>query len=175
MSAAPSRRLPVINLAATVLPSPRLGRGGQRSATVDQRRVGKAEGAAIRAEADAAWDGLDESERPTTRGDCLPGGRNCARPCPWVSCNHHLYLDVDESTGSLKVNFPDLEPWELADTCALDVADRAADEHVTATLARVGVAMNLTRERVRQIVERSLAQVRTGSERAALIEAMEYA
>src|SRR5262245_29027826 len=49
--------------------------------------------------------------RPTTRGEC----REEMRPCPWVACKHHLYLDINPETGSIKINFPDLEPWELQD------------------------------------------------------------
>ena len=44
----------------------------------------------------------------------------------FVSCKHHLYLDVNPATGSIKLNFPDKEIWELEHTCALDVAERAA-------------------------------------------------
>ena len=58
--------------------------------------------------------------RPTSREEC----RGEARPCPWVACKHHLYLDINPETGSIKINFPDLEPWELKHTCALDVAER---------------------------------------------------
>src|SRR5690606_7767913 len=39
--------------------------------------------------------------RPTSRGECA----NVARPCPYVSCKYHLYIDVNPSTGSIKVNF----------------------------------------------------------------------
>ena len=89
-------------------------------------------------------------ERPATRGDCLAGGSNAARPCPWVSCAQHLALDVHEQTGNLKVTLPatDGEPDldAMRDTCALDVADRGGD-----TLDEVGASMNLTRERVRQL------------------------
>lgn len=79
--------------------------------------------------------------RPTTRGDCAGG----ERPCPFVRCRHHLYLDVTEG-GAVKLNFPDLEPWEMAESCSLDVADRGL-----VTLERVGELMNIVRERVRQI------------------------
>ena len=48
---------------------------------------------------------------------------NSERPCPYVSCKHHLYLDVTEF-GGIKLNFPGLEVWELEETCALDVAER---------------------------------------------------
>ena len=64
----------------------------------------------------------------------------------WVSCKFHLYLDVNPETGSIKLNFPDLEVWEMADTCALDVADRGG-----ITLEEVGEILNLTRERIRQV------------------------
>jgi len=68
------------------------------------------------------------------------------RPCLYVSCRHHLYLDVNTQTGSVKFNFPDKEVWELEETCALDVAERGG-----ITLEEVGKIMNLTRERIRQI------------------------
>jgi hypothetical protein len=29
-----------------------------------------------------------------------------ARPCPYVSCKHHLFLDVSARTGAIKLNFP---------------------------------------------------------------------
>src|SRR5215470_14028882 len=50
--------------------------------------------------------------RPTSRAEC----REEMRPCPWVACKHHLYLDINPETGSIKINFPDLEPWELKHT-----------------------------------------------------------
>ena len=78
------------------------------------------------------------------------------RPCPWVACKHHLYLDVDGRTGTIKVNFPDLEPWELAHTCSLDVAERGGT-----TLEEVGEIMNLTRERIRQVEVRGLLALYT--------------
>jgi hypothetical protein len=84
--------------------------------------------------------------RPVTRGDCRGG----PRPCPWVSCAHHLYLEVTDN-GGVKLLFPDLEPEEMAVSCALDVADEGGE-----TLEAVGAAMNITRERVRQMQERAL-------------------
>jgi hypothetical protein len=90
-------------------------------------------------------------ERPRTRGDCADG----PRPCPWVSCKHHLYLDVTKH-GSLKFNFPDREIDELRETCALDVAAGGPRHLVT-----VGELMNITRERVRQIERRALERARS--------------
>ena len=92
--------------------------------------------------------------RPTARAEC----REEMRPCPWVACKHHLYLDINPETGSIKINFPDLEPWELKHTCALDVAERGG-----ITLEEVGEIMNLTRERIRQVEVRGLLKLKMGS------------
>ncbi len=89
--------------------------------------------------------------RPASRAEC----GNFERPCPFVSCKHHLYLDVNPTTGSIKLNFPDLEVWEMEETCALDVADRGG-----ITLEEVGEIMNLTRERIRQVELRGLEKLR---------------
>src|ERR1700678_3132212 len=69
-----------------------------------------------------------EVDRPQTRADCANG----ERPCPFVSCKHHLFLDVSARTGAIKLNFPDLEVWEMTETCALDVADRGGATPVEA-------------------------------------------
>lgn len=95
-----------------------------------------------------------EAERPTTRGEC----RGDVRPCPWVSCRFHLYLDVNQESGSIKINFPDREPWDMRDTCCLDVAERGG-----ITLEEVGEIMNLTRERVRQVEVRGLLKLKMAS------------
>lgn len=79
--------------------------------------------------------------RPKTRGDC----DQVQRPCPFVSCRFHLYLDTTRA-GNVKLNFPDLEPDELRESCCLDVADRGGE-----TLEEVGALLNITRERLRQV------------------------
>jgi hypothetical protein len=95
--------------------------------------------------------------RPRTRGECRWG----PRPCPWVSCRHHLYLDVNPRTGTLKINFPHLDLSEMPETCALDVAERGG-----LTLDTIGRLMNLTRERVRQMERAALLGARcTAAER----------
>jgi hypothetical protein len=96
-----------------------------------------------------------EAARPRSRADCA----GAARPCMFISCKHHLYLDVNPSTGSIKLNFPDKEVWELEETCALDVADRGG-----ITLEEVGSIMNLTRERIRQVETRGLLKLRAITE-----------
>ena len=96
-----------------------------------------------------------ERSRPRSRADCVQG----PRPCMFVSCKHHLYLDVNPETGSIKLNFPDKEIWELEYTCALDVAEKGG-----ITLEEVGEIMNLTRERIRQVETRGLLKLRTIAE-----------
>jgi hypothetical protein len=69
-----------------------------------------------------------------------------------------VQADINPETGSIKINFPDLEPWELKHTCALDVAERGG-----ITLEEVGEIMNLTRERIRQVEVRGLLKLKMGS------------
>jgi hypothetical protein len=76
---------------------------------------------------------------PATRDDCKAG----PRPCPWVRCKFHLYLVVEPP--AIRYLHPQKDPWELKETCVLDVADRGG-----LTLEESGEIMNCTRERVRQ-------------------------
>ncbi|MEY3012792.1 MAG: hypothetical protein RIT45_1527 [Pseudomonadota bacterium] len=110
---------------------------GARPRTIPARRL-------TRKEIDEGISLADDMDyrRPRTRSECAEG----VRPCPFVSCRYHLYLDVNPATGSIKINFPDLEVWEMPHTCALDIAERGG-----ITLEEVGTIMNLTRERIRQV------------------------
>lgn len=94
-------------------------------------------------------------ERPRTRGDCLPGGINEQRPCPFVGCRHHLALDVHPASGNITLRL-DPEQLELAPaTCALDVADRGG-----LVLDEVAQVLGgVTRERIRQIEEKALGKL----------------
>ena len=105
-------------------------------------------------------------ERPQTREDCA----NMPRPCPFVSCSHHLYLDVNAEGESIKINFPHLEVWEMTETCSLDVADRGG-----ITLEEVGAILNLTRERIRQVEVRGIYKIRQQSGEALGIDRSEVA
>ena len=82
--------------------------------------------------------------RPATFEECDSVGLGDLTPCPFVSCKHHLYLDVNERNGNIKLNFPDREVWELEETCGLRVADRGG-----ITLKELAAIMNLTRERMK--------------------------
>jgi len=63
---------------------------------------------------------LDELERarPRCRGDCAA----VPRPCPFVGCRYNNYLHLT-GAGHEKIVFPYLEPGELENSCALDVAE----------------------------------------------------
>ena len=102
---------------------------------------------------------VEDVQKPKVREDCA----QAERPCPFVSCKHHLYLDVSARTGAIKLNFPDLEVWEMTETCALDVADRGGT-----TLEEVGAIMNLTRERIRQVEVKGLAKLEALKDMSAL-------
>jgi len=150
MSAESSRKhasLPVVGSDAR--PSePASSRRAQRRRSIRVARATREEraGALLRAHE------LEERiERPRSRREC----EESPRPCPFVACRHHLYLDVSPSTGTIKLNFPELEVWELTETCALDVAAAGGHgpEHTSALL-------NVTRERVRQIEAVALAKLK---------------
>ena len=136
-------------------PPPADGKPRQRARTMSRKEMARmfrqqAASGGADPELQALMAEMDAS-RPKVRGDCVEG----ERPCPYVSCKYNLYVDVNPRTGSVKMNFPDKELWELNETCALDVADRAG-----ITLEEVGVIMNLTRERVRQLEMRGLSKLR---------------
>jgi len=131
-----------VGLALQAEPLPfkeRRGRRGRRRAkTIPIKRLTREE---LRKHA-AVLIELGDYRKPRNRADC----ENAARPCPFVTCKYHLYLDVNPATGAIKLNFPDMEVWDMKESCALDVADRGG-----ITLEEVGEIMNLTRERIRQL------------------------
>ena len=114
-----------------------------------------------------------QAERPRTRGDCING----IRPCPWVGCRHHLYLDVHTKTGAITLNFPAKDPkdggkkarpgdrrgpedsavpvWQLKHSCSLDVADLGGLNG-----PEMGDLLELTKERIRQIEVSALGHLR---------------
>jgi hypothetical protein len=132
---------------ADAVPSPPKGRvrRRQRARTISIKRLSKRElerGRALYPEIDY-W-------KPQKRSDCADG----PRPCPYVSCKHHLYVDVHPVRGSIKLNFPDLEVQEMVETCSLDVAERGG-----LTFEDVAELMNITWHRVQQIQQHALDQV----------------
>lgn len=116
----------------------------------DAKREQRESAPAPAAEDEGVW----EQTLPKRRSGCLQGAE-AERPCPYVSCKHHLYLDVNEVTGSIRFNFPDMEVWEIGETCVLDIADRGGE-----TLESIGELLGLTRERVRQIEGKAMRLAR---------------
>ena len=143
--------------------APRKKIGTRRARAINPKRTSKAAldfGRALFPPAE-----MEGHVRPKTRRDCLPGGGNEVRPCPWVSCKQHLYLSVT-AKGSLTLDHGDVDVDTLTDTCALDIAERPrprtndgvdADHH--ATLDEIGRAVGVTRERARQIIDDALSRI----------------
>lgn len=93
----------------------------------------------------------------TETGRVYAAGLAHCRPCIRASCRWHLLLEIS-ARGRVKVNFPEALDGDfdaMADTCALDIVDRGG-----ASLEGVGRAMNITRERVRQIEEQAMNKMR---------------
>lgn len=135
-------------ITAPLTPSSAPGNGHRRSRTLSIKAMQRQ----IAVEpADPVLAAELERTRPRTRADC----EGTARPCLHLSCRHHLYLDINQDTGSIKFNFPGKDVDEIGATCALDVADRGG-----VTLEEIGSIMNVTRERVRQMEGRALERVR---------------
>jgi hypothetical protein len=93
---------------------------------------------------------LLQPHRPPNRSIC----ENGVRPCPYVSCRYHLYLDV-RGDGVLRINFPEREPEELMASCALDMS-----EDGPRTLDQVAALMGMSKERARQIEASAFAKLR---------------
>jgi hypothetical protein len=94
---------------------------------------------------------------------------NRCRPCWVAGCPHHLYLRVERDSGRIRLTHRGVPPESMGDlvhTCALDVADSSPGG---VQLEVVGVALGLTRERIRQIELRTLEKCRKVSGRTGAI------
>jgi hypothetical protein len=126
-------------------------RGAPKAKSSAAKRLNKAEKVELMRL--PVWD-----DRPLQRGDCRKG----PRPCPWVGCRQHLYLDV--KGRSIKINFPHMDVVDalvaMPETCSLDVADRAQRRERQTQLEDVGTFMNVTMERARQVEIDGLASLK---------------
>lgn len=119
----------------------------------------------------ARWREIAQEQRPTIRQECRPRWQ----PCPFIGCRHHLFLDILED-GRVRVNFPHLDPTEIPYACSLDVSEalelkedipgicRDNDDDMT-IYAIMGVALNLTGERARQLTLEAMESFRKVWER----------
>lgn len=98
------------------------------------------------------YDELYSEPRPRTRADCKDG----PRPCPWVGCRHHLYLEV--KGGQIRLNFPDFDPSELQDSCSLDIADRGES-----TLVDIATMLNVTKQAIKITELKAIRKVRSNA------------
>lgn len=151
----PARRLPIVTddrpgvvRAEPCERSPRV-----RAHTVSVKRLSKRE--LERGAAEYPEQPGRDYLRPRTFEECDSVGLGDLFPCPFVSCKHHLYLDVNPRTGSIKFNFPGREVDELPATCALRVAEEGG-----LTLDGVADVIGVVRERIRQIEDRALLKMR---------------
>lgn len=113
-----------------------------------------------------------------TYTECKETKRGSAEnPCAHVRCKWSLAVDVSERSGAIRVfenrgvdehGVPVVDPHAMVATCALYEAERGG-----LTLEEAGDAMNLTRERVRQIETRALAKIRRAAPDLALLLADE--
>ena len=92
--------------------------------------------------------------RPKTRGDCLDGGVNAQRPCPWVSCRYNLLVNVNDETGAVEELAS--SPEELTHTCALDVAEITDLTGRQVILRSLEPFFGVHRERIRQLELRAI-------------------
>lgn len=83
--------------------------------------------------------------RPKTRADCVDG----PRPCPYVACRHHLYLDVTQF-GAIRFAM-DGEPWEMEASCSLDVVDNNPEG---LTHEKLGILFGVTHARIQQVLDK---------------------
>lgn len=90
--------------------------------------------------------------RPRTRGDCVNG----PRPCPWVACRHHLWLDVDRrgfiQAGSRGTDIACLTT--MPETCALDVADAGGT-----TVDHIALLYGVSTSRIGQLIQAGLRRL----------------
>lgn len=61
------------------------------------------------------------ASRPKFRSRCAPG--KMPRPCPFVSCEHHMAIDVNPVSGEVVRNFPGVPIEKMRWTCWLDAAE----------------------------------------------------
>ena len=78
--------------------------------------------------------------KPSCRAQCKEG----QRPCPWISCKHHL-IWVDPKIKKLSDDDILKAISEMPETCVLDIADEGGT-----TLNRIGKILKYSKHACRQ-------------------------
>jgi hypothetical protein len=108
---------------------------------------------------------------PETRGECRGG----QRPCPYVSCRHHLWLRLqEEQPGNPQKGRQGPTTFRPAtmESCSLDVAERHAQQGVS--FDEIGELLGMDSTRARQIAKGALLKLKTlGVDVDTLLEAVE--
>lgn len=131
---------------------------------------------------------VDGHKRPRTRLDCLPGGCNEQRPCPWVTCKWHLWpveaIRDGETTRldwALGPNLNSLDSEDSADwdpriklSCALDIAAEPepvieAGRHDKRSDSGIAAALGITRQHEWTIERAAKERFRRAMRRYALL------
>lgn len=109
--------------------------------------------------------------RPKTRSECIGG----IRPCPWISCRHHLLLDTDN--GDLTIHkigkrlsacsneeFEDLAIETLDSMCHTCTLDIVEDEN-SRTLGEISDITGMDLTLVKQIEKDALKSMRLNKDK----------
>lgn len=90
---------------------------------------------------------------PADRADC----RDAPRPCPYISCRHHLWLleQRDRPGNPARGAQGEATLRPIGDSCSLDVADRKAH-----SLNEVAAILGVVPTRIHQITLTGLKKLR---------------
>lgn len=137
------------------------GRGTTRSKSIGVRRLTVFEQRTLASDvADLERAGIYDA-RPRVFGDCPP----VDEPCGFVSCRHHLGLDIDEGSGAVKITHPvaDTHPERahlLRQLTPVEAELFRLFEHEGLSIAEASGRMDLPERRlakVRDLTRRKLA------------------
>lgn len=101
--------------------------------------------------------------RPRKRSQCEGG----VRPCPWVSCRHHLAVDLlrDGRVVQIRPHWPggelaadmygdpEAQPW----SCVLDLIERH-----DLPMSTIEYQLDISRERIKQLETQAMAKLHMG-------------
>jgi hypothetical protein len=135
---------------------PRKSNPGPRPRSLGTHRLSRTERRELAADTKELAEAGILDQRPRTFRECLA----MTQPCGWVACRHHLALEVNPRTRTVKMNFPNQDVTDLAATCSLKVA-AGVPEGQTMSLQAAGRFLNISMEMARLIERSALTKLRT--------------